>query len=118
LIEIDPIVDNAGADELKVGFWKIPDVLFSTCESSRLPPFRALLATLVLLVLVLKFALVTVDGVSRGSVSDIGAVVNVVEKREMLASSASGGKKGAGESDGSDEVDDDGPLPEECDPCR
>ena len=49
------------------------------------------------------------------------AVLNAPENREMLASKPRGGRrggKGSDDGDGSEEVDADGPWPEECDPCR
>lgn len=115
LIEIEPIVDKAGADELKLGCWKIPDVLFSTCANSSPVAFRVPTVLLEAILLVAEPPAVT-DGTGGISVSDMGAIVNVVEKRDMLASNAKGGKKGAGDS-ACDDSDGDGPCPDECDPC-
>ena len=77
--------------------------------------------TLVTLVLVVKVELVAVVGVSGRSFDAfdkfaIGDVTNVVEKREVFESNARGGSKGAADS-GSEDVEVEGPCPEDSDPC-
>jgi hypothetical protein len=105
----EPIVDRAGAEELKLGCWKMAEVLFSACAPLALaPPVAAALGRDVGDSAISFRAWATV------------AVLNAPENREMLASKPRGGRKGGDGSgdDGSEEVDDDGPWPEEWDPCR